>query len=397
MSWGLPREKIDRARPRPSSASSRRPTAARRPARSAPASASSASSTRTRASTCCSRRWRSWSARAATTSGSTSAAPTSSCSRRRFRKRLKKLLRKSPDTVTLPRQLRPEPASAADGAGRLGRRPLDLVGELAARDPGGVHARPAGAASNIGGMAEKVDDGVNGLQFAVGEPTGPRPRACRGRGHGRASGNAFAPASPRSRAPPRPRNGTWTSTASCSAATHLRGPGDERGHGVTELGPGFVDHAIVVDDDASCSQAGSREWAATHRPASRVGRRGTPGRAHLSDSASGRRGARRGCKRARLRLPRRGPGGGAATPPGCASRRRRRRRGQPARDTRAGPRPGGRARAGLPPPRARQARTATSTPIRPIRPSRGCGADRPRDLRSRRRTRNRCPPAPRSR
>ena len=52
--------------------------------------------------------------------------------------------RRSGDRVDLGRPLRPRRAAEADGRRRLGRGAVDLVGELAAGDPGGLHARPAG-------------------------------------------------------------------------------------------------------------------------------------------------------------------------------------------------------------------------------------------------------------
>ena len=89
---------------------------------------------------------------------------------KRIRKRLEKLLSRSGDSVRLLGSYHP---------GQLPRRigQVDWVivpsiwwenSPLVIQEAF-MHGRPV-LASDIGGMAERVDDGVNGLQFAVGEP-----------------------------------------------------------------------------------------------------------------------------------------------------------------------------------------------------------------------------------
>ncbi len=57
-----------------------------------------------------------------------------------------------------------------DALGGLGGDALGLVGKLADRNPGGLLPRPADLASNLGGMAEKITDEVDGLHFRSREP-----------------------------------------------------------------------------------------------------------------------------------------------------------------------------------------------------------------------------------
>ena len=72
------------------------------------------------------------------------------------------------------RRVRPRRRAAPDVRGRLGRRALALVGELAARDPGGVHARAARDLQRHrrhGGEGRRTAS--NGLHFGVGQPAEP--------------------------------------------------------------------------------------------------------------------------------------------------------------------------------------------------------------------------------
>ena len=62
----------------------------------------------------------------------------------RVRRPARRGQRATASNVTMRGQLRPRRPAAADGRRRLGGRPVALVGELAARDPGGVPPRPAG-------------------------------------------------------------------------------------------------------------------------------------------------------------------------------------------------------------------------------------------------------------
>ena len=64
-----------------------------------------------------------------------------------------------------------------------------------------LHGRPV-ICSDIGGMAEKVTDGVNGLHFRAGDRAQPRARDRDGGRRRRACGSSCAPASPTST--------TWT-------------------------------------------------------------------------------------------------------------------------------------------------------------------------------------------
>ncbi len=87
-----------------------------------------------------------------------------------IRKRLKKLLRKSPDTVSFLGSYHPSQLK-----GRMGQVDWVVIPSIwwenspLVVQEAFMHGRPV-VTSNIGGMAEKVDDGVNGLHFAVGEP-----------------------------------------------------------------------------------------------------------------------------------------------------------------------------------------------------------------------------------
>ena len=107
-------------------------------------SASSASSTPTRASTCCCRRWRSCGERALDAhlwlhGANLELQP------QEFQEEFARAAgRRGRRQRHARRAVRPRrPRRDLMARDRLGGRALDLVGELAARDPGGVHARPA--------------------------------------------------------------------------------------------------------------------------------------------------------------------------------------------------------------------------------------------------------------
>ncbi len=140
-----------------------------------------------------------------------------------YRARLETILAAAGRRARLYGPYRNSDMGAADAVGRLGRRAVGLVGKFAGRHPGGVLSRPPVIAANIGGMAEKVTDGVDGLHFRARSAEDLADRMIEGLSDPSLWARLRAGIRAAAHPPRRGRGSIWRSTATSSTGRQTPG------------------------------------------------------------------------------------------------------------------------------------------------------------------------------